>query len=440
MNWITSPNRAYGVGETKQQNAVIKVYSVAEFKKALSKIYQLPSNVGTIEIAGDITITEPIKLKAFEEQNIQPKEIIIQAVSGARIINGNKNYGTAYDYNTPANKNIPVFDFGIIPVLLSKYPQCKYTFKDLTINTETAKPFGAFIAANATAIFSYMPRITITNIKAANLWNIFATYNTNLPFTNLISVLYSTVIDDFKFANYDTTITETSINSQYFGSFNGNFANIGLWDMRLFGTSRNKIKFNNINEFQANYISSITCETVISGNDGRGNVITASTINASSYVNGFNYIQCNEYLTLNDSTIIETNLEQSAFNITGVDTSNNIATSTTHVIKNTGGFIRAILTILPNTFYEVDWKLTVRYTATGSVNAYHFKTSFKVNGAGVGTVINTSTIFAIEEVTTLIGLVPTVDANGLYIQPSDTPNAIECNCTIVIDGFKLPVS
>ncbi len=440
MNWIAGPNRAFGKGEQKQQNAVIKVYSAAEFKNALTQLYTLPSVIGTIEIAGDIVITEPIKLKLFaEEDDDQPLEIIIQAVAGARIINGNKEYGTSYTYDASVNKNIPVFDYGILPTTVPTFPQCKYTFKDLTINTENAKPFGALIAGNIAGNDSFLPRISLYNIKAANLWNIFAAYDSTTTLSANVARAYGVVINDFKFSNYDTTITETSLNSQYFGCQNSNISNIALWDLRKFFDSNNKIKINNISAFQSNYIASVTCNTEISGTDGEWNLILSSQVDENAgFVPGFSYIQCNPFLSANNVNIFDTDLEKSAFSIVGDDGNNNVATSTTHVIKKSSGFIRGIATLIANTYYEVDWKLTVKYVATGLVNAYHFKTSIRVDGTGVGTVISNSTLFAAEEVFTLSGLVPTILGSELYIEPTDPPNTLDCSCTITIDGFKQP--
>jgi len=375
MSLITGPKRAYAVGETKSQNAVIKVYTVAELKRALTQVYQLPNGVGTIEIATDITITEPIKLNALSFTESKISEIIIQAVSGARIINGNKSYGTAYNYNTAGNNNIPVFDLGVTSD--SVFPDCKYTFKDLTINTETSKPFGALITANSAGVGAgsssrKINTITLNNIKAFNLWNILAVYDTT-GFAGLRTVLCKNLkIDDFKYLNVDPTITQFNYNTEEFCTQDSIINNVGTLGT---GTANNFNIYNKRIDFVGNIFTAISAPINIAPllpADQRGisNTIISSFINSSDYQLGFAYV--NTVIPGGGSpfnnTILPTIQHRSAFHLTALDPDQQFVTTSSRFIVN--GTNKFGASVIPgfygapaNSYYELDWKLIVNFIA-----------------------------------------------------------------------------
>jgi len=374
MNWITKPNRAYAVGETKSQNAVIKVYSVADLKRALTQVYQLPTGVGTIEIATDITITEPIKLNAYAFAESKISEIIIQAVSGARIINGNKSYGTAYNYNTSGNNNIPVFDFGILPE--SIFPNCKYTFKDLTINIDNSKPFGALIAANSAGVGAgttsrKINTITLNNIKVYNLWNILAVYDTT-GFAGLRTVLCKNLkIDDFKYLNVDPTITQFNYNTAEFCTKDSIINNIGTLGT---GTANNFNIYNKRIDFIGNIFTAISAPINIvpilpSDQSGSSNTIVSSLINFSDYQQGFAYINTNipSGGAPFNNTVLPTTQHLAAFHITAQYNNESTTTSSRFIINGTNKFgastIPGFYNAPANSYYELDWKLIVNFIA-----------------------------------------------------------------------------
>ena len=461
MSNITGPKRAYAVGETKSQNAVIKVYTVAELKRALTQVYQLPNGVGTIEIATDITITEPIKLRQFAQEEAQPREIIIQGVSGARIINGNKDYGTSYNYNQTGNGNIPVFDLGVGVELtaIADLSKCKYVIRDLVINTPNSKPFGGLIAANINGQQRWLGPIAIQNIKAYNLWNIYAAYDTNpAPFsTGDRIILGNTKLDDFKFAINDTSIIEFKLNSEYVGSFGGLFSNIGPLDPVLaFVTypSNNNLHIWNNSEFVQNTFTSIFSIVKIDvgplgTNTGNNNTIIGATLLADSYNSGFTHITSGRQNVSSTSAIFEADSTRSAHNIiaeailqnsSSIDIEATQVTKTTfnkHTNGNSGIFIS---NLPPNGHYEIDWVLAVKYDATGLTNNYHIKSTCRVDGLGGVTLTNNSTIYAFEEVLTLINITPTSSGLDISMSPTDpTPLEIDCSCNITITGLRMPI-
>jgi hypothetical protein len=455
MSLITKPNRAYAVGETKSQNAVIKVYSVADLKRALTQVYQLPNGVGTIEIATDITITEPIKLRQFAQEEVQPREIIIQGVSGTRIINGNKTNGTSYNYNQTGNSNIPVFDFE--PAIFTEVGKCKYTFKDLIFNSQTAKPFGSIIAADVKNFGTIVP-ITLQNIKANNIWNIFAAYDPTGSFPNQVRA-YGIKIDDFKFSNYDSSITEFSYNSVNFASLNAIISNVAPQDFLLAtntSPSNNYMNIWNVVNFVRNSFINIFTPIKISvippgTSTGDSNTTLNCNILPNSYSSGFSHITAQNFNGTRLNQIFESNLATAAHNIIAeaeINDSASVLQEISQVTKTTfnqhtngSGAIIVIDQLPPNGHYEIDWVLAVKYDATGLTNNYHIKSTCRVNGSGIVTLTNNSTIYAFEEVLTLTGIIPTVNFNWIQIAPSDpTPLEIDCSCNITITGLRMPIA
>jgi hypothetical protein len=461
MSLISKPNRAYAVGETKSQNAVIKVYSVADLKRALTQVYQLPNGVGTIEIATDITITEPIKLRQFANEEAQPREIIIQGVSGTRIINGNKTNGTSYNYNQAGNGNIPVFDLGlgVNATAISDISKCKYVIRDLVINTPNSKPFGAIVSANINGDQRWLGPIAIQNIKAYNLWNVYAAYDTNpAPFSTTDRIiLVNTKLDDFKFANIDSSITEFSLNSEYTGSFGGLFANIGPLDPVLAYVTSPSINYlhiwNNSSFAQNTFTSIFSIVKIDVGplgtNYGSNNTIIGATLRPDSYGEGFTHITSGRESVSSTSAIFDTSSTRSAHNIIAealIENSSSVVIEATQVTKttynvhtngNTGMFIQDLQ---PNSHYEIDWVLAVKYDASGLTNNYHIKSTCRVDGLGSITLTNNSTIYAFEEVFTLINITPVSVGTAIVMSPTDpTPLEIDCSCNITITGLRMPI-
>lgn len=467
MNWITAPSRAFGVGETKSQNAVIKVYSAAELKAALTKIYQLPSGVGTIEIAGDIVITEPIKLRQFNISEAQPREIIIQSIAGARIINGRKleNDG-GYFYNQTNNTNIPVFDFGkalgnaTVPFDPNSLSVCKYTFKDLMINTPSAKPFGALIAADAYGVGGYISTTAVINTKAYNIWNIYAAYDTTGAIDQQV-VGFNNKVDDFKYTtNTGNLITVISLNNQTFGSLNGTYSNIGIWQISsYYGSTAKELAIWSNNSFVNNTITSIATNVIINRKlsalgvpeIGYGNVMIGGTIPNVAFDTGFSFINITPPLGQSSTVTPASAAAAANANISNayitnaasafLENSQSINATYTQFTNGAGALIR-VDSLPGNAYYEIDWVLAIKYQVSGLVNNYHIKSTVRVDGGGIGTLVSNSTIYAYEEVVgTLIGIIPGWDGlnNTFAIAPQDsTPLKIMATCTITLNGLRLP--
>jgi hypothetical protein len=468
MNWITAPSRAFGIGETKSQNAVIKVYSAAELRNALTKVYQLPSGVGTIEIAGDIVITEPIKLRQFNISELQPREIIIQAVAGARIINGRtvENDG-GYFYNQTNNTNIPVFDFGkalgnaTVPFNPNALSICKYTFKDLMINTPSAKPFGALIAADAYGVGGFISTTAVINTKAYNIWNIYAAYDTTGAIDQVVAG-FNNKVDDFKYTtNAGNLITEIGLNNKTFGSFNGTFSNIGIWQLSsYYGSTATQLAIWSNNSFVNNILNSIATGVIINRvldpitsapTIGYGNVMIGGTVPNVAFDTGFSFINITPPVGQSSTVTPASAASAANANISNayitnaasafLENSQSINATYTQFTNGAGGLIR-VDSLPGNAYYEIDWVLAIKYQVSGLVNNYHIKSTVRVDGGGIGTLISNSTIYAFEEVVgTLIGIIPYWDGlnNTFAIAPQDsTPLKIMATCTITLNGLRLP--
>lgn len=440
MNWITAPSRAFGVGETKSQNAVIKVYSAAELKAALTKVYQLPSGIGTIEIAGDIVITEPIKLRQFRATDkLKPSEIIIKAISGARIINGNTTAGT-YNYDgLGINTEIPVFDFGEVgnntAVIPDPVANCKYTFMDINVNATTARNFGAFVAWGGTnnTYFAYAAPILLNNINLNNVNAVFGLYNKENITVRASLIIQSAVVNDLKINNVSGQniylFTRVGI-GLYYCSFTGidNYITFGVTNRLLIDLSSGYIPKYSYNTFiscgmpievtGADYKTStyINC-TLINGLSGG--------VTVGSDTNAF------PSLTRKEGTVVYTR------NLFDAD----ITYESTYAVNNFGNQpIDVNIATLDNTLYQINWKLNVRYTGTGLTNEYNMITHVRVS-AGTATIVSNTTLSASEEVTTLIGLIPVVAVvlgqNVIRITPVDSGAlSIRTHTIVAVSGNK----
>ena len=464
---LIGPKRTFGKGESREQNAIIKVYSAAELKVALTKVYGLPNGVGTIQIAGDITITEPIKLRQFVVSESAPREIIIQSVGGARIYNGNTTSGS-YNYNQAGNTEIPVFDFGVCD---DQQKVSKYTFKDLIINNDTSRPFGAFVAGDLDGntdfdATSFMTLVTITNLKLTNVRNVFAAYDTSATFGGFI-LGYAPRIEGLVFKITETVFTDLKLNSANFASFSGLFNNITTWNIIESLTYRFTINTNR--GLISNSISAVSpiinlveypgVTTLPSSTpqNGSGNVITGCTIGTDFTDTSFTFINCDFFNNLGrGSTLIPTVNTNNSFivynNAKQLDVSSGVLDED-FVVKASYSVYTNGVPNLPGTFderiyitnlqqnsnYEVNWRLSVRERSTDKCNTYHIKTNLKRTTAANGIIVSSSTISASEEFFTLTGLIPVASINGCYIAPTlGAGNLLDVACTIEIIGYKIP--
>jgi hypothetical protein len=461
MSLITGPKRAFGVGELKQQNAVIKVYTVGELKNALTKIYQLPSGVGTIEIAGDIIITEPIKLKRFLFGKAGPTEIIIQAIGGAKIINGNKVVNQGYNWDQTGNNGIPVFDFEKID--FSANPLSKYTFKDLTINTEASYPIGAFIAGDLggetdTISGKDFGLITILNLKMFNVWNLFGAYDSIGTFTpQTIYTWISPRVDNLLYRNSSNTefaMTTTYINHKNIGCFAGNFTNISVWNFGQLAQAEDDLTIINNSQLIDNTFSNLYCRLNIElpdrTNVGGGNTISAvNQLVSTNPECGFSYINTNlPNNTFNgNSTYFDANAAAASFSYgNGNITTDPLGTSIT-VTPSTLNFVTfgTPQVDLPNTtvysHYIVDWNLIIKQRTTELVNYYNIKTILNIDNSGTGTILDSSTLYAYEGITSapVTGLNPAWNntTKVLSLSPAGPTNIVTI-CDIKVTGFKHP--
>lgn len=458
---IPGAKRAFGVGETKGQNAVIKVYSAAELKAALTKVYQLPSNVGTIEIAGDIVITEPIKLRRFLFGESAPKEIIIQAVSGAKIINGRTTIDQGYTWNDTGNTGIPIFDFGVISI--TPNPLTKYTFKDLTINTESAYPFGAIVAGDInTASTGNLGLITLTNIKMFNVASLFGAYDSSGVFTvNKYITILNPKVQDILYRNSSAfSMTTTYFNSNRAGCYAGNITGIGVWNTAQQAQTEDSFTINNNLKLIDCNFTNIFANVIVTVPDrtrvGQGNTLSGiAEISSTNQEAGFSYINTNlpsGSPSTGNSTYLKTISATQAF---GYGTGRIVSSPTGSITTtpNTFSFIgysagngAAINIDFDNatiySHYIVDWSIVIKQVATELVNAYNIKTTLSITNAGVGTILDNSTQYAFEQIlaTGLTGLIPSWNnaTRVLSIAPAVGVTALNCVCNITVTGLKHP--
>lgn len=463
---LVGPNRTFGKGERREQNAVIKVYSANELKVALTKVYQLPNNVGTIQIAGDITITEPIKLKVDPKSFERPKEIIIQSIGGARIYNGGAETGN-YNYNIVGNTSIPVFDFGDIFGLGNIY--VKFTFKDIIVNNITSEPFGSFIGIDLvgrSANTWFTPVIEITNLKVNNVWSLVSCYDSTNTFGGQSHiVMYGAKINGVSIKNDNTSITGFYLSNSHLGIEYGNFSNFGVLNdadqgIAPFASSNDLVIVTNgfINN---NNIYSISTNIRIENGarsytgyladypDGQGNTISGADITDTFPTKSFNYVNCRHLVNISALFVTENTQESLITSAIAkqTDISGNVLDTDfvvdTTFCKYTNGLGEQILALegassnLNDANYEVNWHLSIRERTTGLTNCYHIKTNCK-GIAGIITVISNTTVSSSEEFFTLTGITPAVGSGGIEINPTaGAANLLDVACVIHIKGYKI---
>jgi hypothetical protein len=448
MNWITGPNRAYGIGETKSQNAVIKVYSAAELKAALTKVYQLPSGVGTIEIAGDIVITEPIKLKQFSNAT---REIIIQCAAGARIINGTTGPSSRYNYNLAGYNYIPVFDLGTTDNTSTNL--CKYTFKDLTLNSQntTSFPFGAFVAYGLGSTDGNAGAISIINLKANKLGTLFAAYNSSGTFTSSVT-MSNMYMQDFVINNVSmpTAVTGTYITSPQFKLESANIVRtsrlnplapvIGTNDILFFNAS------NNLRCTVMNSLAPITIQNTGSGLNGNTFINCYMTrFSAAPYVTLLNCYNLSTTTGIGGATHVSTAGDlgydsRNAFKLYNND-SRYLDTSI-HSIVNINTFETNNNTInvqLVQGVNQIEWNLTFKYPlalagVADAINTYKIITTIRWDAlTSAYSIVSNSTINASELLTTTT-ITPGVSAGGIVLTISDSFTNYRITGSIVVIG------
>lgn len=461
---LIGPKRIFGKGESREQNAIIKVYSAAELKKALTKVYRLPNGVGTIQIAGDITITEPIKLKQFVAGQSAPKEIIIQSVGGARIYNGNTSAGS-YNYNQAGNTEIPLFDFG---VCTTADKVTKYTFKDIIVNNDTSHPFGAFIGAdlNGATYPSSFPQlclITITNLKLHNVCNVYGVYDTTntFDFASMIRC-YSPRIEGLVFRNESALVPQFNLANVYFSPVYGLFSNISVWNPGQRSGVNDRFTINTNWGFVGNTFSAISALVDIikdprySGyfpnDNGFANTITGCEIYTDFRDISFSFVNCT-FGTDKSATLIPTkdpngsclvvynNAAQTALDGTITDNNFVVKQTFTKYLQGEGNPI-SISVNHTNYNYEVNWYLSVRERSTGLCNTYHIKTNLKRGASGNAIIVSNTTVAASEEFFTLTGIIPVITPSGTLSFLEIAPNAgagnlLDAACTVEIHGYKI---
>lgn len=452
MNWIQGPNRAFGVGELKSQNAVIKVYTATQIKNALTQIYKLPSGTGTIQICGDITLTSPIILKQFLADDQGPKEIIIEAIGGAKILNGRPTTTSAITY-----ENV-VFDMGETQPLGAEYQNtCKYTFRNLNINSAEGQFFYGFLKWDSynkrggAAVNCYAGPVSLINFKCTKLMHIYLVDGATIPARDY---LQSSSIDGFIIDNETTSpaFNTCLINnatlvclSNYFSNFTtSNYSNLFFTSLGFYSQgdadpeSSGNVFVNIVIRF--NIFPSVTA----ANSYGRGTLIGCRALIEAPRAGGWNIDNTSMKGTENPSGVpyadgIRTqfaagNLEADETYINGVDlvgfpqdTNNQATIEHTHVFNSEGNLLVLVEEIRTPTLptdsrYIVDWKISAIKVATNEVNSYNMQTTVK-NVGGVVTILDNTTIYAYEEVPgQVFGLNPAIVANKVYIAPYGLDN------------------
>jgi hypothetical protein len=463
MSLIGKPNRFFGAGETREQNAVIKVYSAAELKQALTRVYALPNGIGTIEIAGDIVLTEPVRLKRFLFGESAPKEVIIRGVSGSRILNGRAAADAGYAWDQAGNSSFPIFDFGAIAGSVN--PVCKYTFTDLQVGSESGRAIGALIAGDiavaSTVSANDVGLITLHNIRLFNVWNIFAAYDSTGSFAanKFLSIINPKVTDILYRNGAGSGLTATHFNSGRMGAYSAYVSGVGVWNGGQFLQTEDGFAIVNNGRLQDCTFSNIYARVQITVPNralvGQGNTITGtSQITATDVEAGFSYLNTNIGAPSSDGNT--TFLRATSAALSSGSGGGYVVDTPTGQIRSVSGqwehaqYTRGggalIAADLPDTItycqYTVDFILTARVVSTGATNAYHIRVALKIDAAGVGSMVNTHLVSASEETTAVTGLVPTWDnaAKRLSIAPTTGAGAgsMNCACTVRMSGLKHP--
>lgn len=460
---IGKPNRFFGAGETREQNAVIKVYSAAELKQALTRVYGLANGVGTIEIAGDIVLTGPVRLKRFLFGESAPREIIIRGVSGAKILNGRTDGYAGFSWDIPGVESFPVFDFG--PVDNAANPVMKYTIADLQIGSESGAPLGAVIAGdivNASTVGANdVGLITLSNLKLFNVSAIFGAYDSSGAFvTNkLINIINPKVTDILYRNSTGSGLTTMYFNTSRIGCYSGSINGIGVWNGGQFSQAEDDFTVVNNARLQdcafSNIYARVRIEVPTPATVGQGNTIWAVSEIASTEVTaGFSYINTNlgTPSSAGNTTVFRAN---SAALSVGSGTNVTADTPTGQIVTFSGqlefaafsrGGGQLISADLPDTImhcqYTIDFIVTAKVVSTGLLNSYHIRATVAIDAAGAGRLVSSTVVSASEEDLTVSGLIPSWNdpLKRLSIAPTSPGGlgAMAVTATVRMSGLKHP--
>lgn len=447
---LIGPNRAFGKGEQKEQNAVIKVYTADQFKNALTKIYANPAGIGTIQIAGDIVITEPIILRLFPEE-LGYRNIIIQAVAGAKIICGISN-DESYYYGEALTNRMPVFDFRANNTGSVGNPNITYTFKDININTKDSPIFGAVFGYN-NDYSTLLPVVIINNINIINTQYLFGVYVKDITSTAIVNVFRNCDINNVyvaKSKSAETSLAEFKINSAKVKFAESRFNNFNI-------ISIDNASYNNY-WFKIDFIDPPTFS------DGTHSIVQFINFNDTTELVGpstvdyfVTFINCRLYNILERTSFTYINCRSDTQGIainnfgtggSGVGRSqHNICTdltltspwtpeyttsTETTIIRNstTAGTIISYVDMLDDSEYEIDFFITIRWPSSSDFNSYHIK-SHVIKVGSTPTIKSSTTIAAYEDRLTITGITPIVSSTTIRLIPTDGIVANPWRCSII---------
>jgi hypothetical protein len=460
---VGKPNRFFGAGETREQNATIKVYSAAELKQALTRVYGLANGVGTIEIAGDIVLTGPIRLRRFAFGESGPREIIIRGVSGAKILNGRTDGYAGFAWNIAGVESFPIFDFG--PVDGTNNPVSKYTICDLQIGSESGAPLGAVVAGDialaSTVSANDIGLITLNNLKLFNVSAIFGAYDSTGAFAanKLLSIINPKVTDILYRNSAGSGLTTTFFNTSRIGCYSGSVRGIGVWNGGQLYQSEDDLTISNNAKLQdctfCDIFAIVRIEVPTPTIVGQGNTISGvSQIASTDVAAGFSYINTNlgAPSSAGNTTLFRANSAElsagSGTNVTADTPAGQIVTFSGQwefaAFSRGGG--QLISADLPDAItycqYTVDFLVTVKIVNTGLLNSYHIRATVAIDAAGTGRLVSSTVVSASEESLTVSGLIPqwVNSLKRLSIAPTSPggTGALACTCTVRMSGLKHP--
>lgn len=456
---LTGINRKFGIGETREANAVDTVYTADELRAALGRIYARPNGVGTIRIGGDIVLSEPIRIKTYNIDDGIARSITIEGVNGAKIQRAPATpeyyWGTAYS-------DPPVF---IVDELgTDGYCATAITLRDLVIGGDGSPDWGALVAGDTAGTGDQWiaPVIRITDCTLGNTHAVFGAFSSTASFTDNGSgtfgavVWYGATVDGLILRVGDTSaVTGVSLGSKYSGFYYADVRGVG---------AANAIEAFDSNKYLILRPNPLTQGCTLSGisskvqfvpytaADGRvyggdDNTITGASVVAWGDVTGWNTIGAAEnhiFYTEDATTAHHVAADAPVSDGVGSFTPGAAVKSTwtTHSDGNGSTTAHAISGFLPNTQYNAEWRLVYRwYTGANAdlANAYIIRAVIVTDGLAAPTVLKTQTDWAGEAVPGVIsGLFPTATPFTVYIAPTDSSGDRKAaTATITLDGWGL---
>jgi hypothetical protein len=469
--------RTYGAAATRQMAATIQVFTAGELRTALTTVYGRPDGVGDIQIAGDIVITEPIVLRAFNQPGDTPRQITISAINGARLSAGPNVI--SYDWNE-TQTSMPVFDFG----LMTTSPCLgNYTFNGLNINSLNAPTFGALVACDlggdGTDLVAHAlaaPIVNVFDLKATSLYNVFGTYDStglfyDSGFGDISTVAYTgSSIDGIILDNTALTPTSMGLNTQRAVLVGCGVQNVA----GLSGVStENQLIIRTTPGFARNTFSGITSlvqfEPFVPGFSvsptcGDGNVFTGLGIQTFGDYGGWTFIggSGGHVFAASRQLIAHSTAMPGRTYIGGVDPplatntfrsqwqSNNFQITSVMAVGRVGPETISLTDpeILPaDCFYNVEWDLTCQIKTgadDGKVSRYKITCTFRTDSSHNITVLTTSTTYAYEEPGSGVGgLDIPLGLTGPSIALAPTrgwpAEYLWTQCTVTLEGIRLPI-